>query len=424
MLVEFSVGNYKSFKDIVRFSMVSANLTSKNKGLDNSNIFEYKKSIKLVKTTALYGPNASGKSNLIKAFKFMRNFIINSSKESQVAENIEVESYRLSTSTEKEPSYFEIIFIINDMSYRYGFKIDKDKIHSEWLYRTKEREVNLFFRTNKGITLKKGAFSEGKGLEAKTRPNALFLSVCAQWNGKISFEILMWFRNCGVISGLEDMGYRSFTLKQIEKTDVKNNILAFIQKFDLGISDLNIERSPYTKDILPKDLPEPLSKFLIEQGGDKTTIYTTHKKFNDKGEYIGKETFELDHHESDGTRKAFSFSGPLLDVFQKGMLLIVDELDARFHPIITRAIVQMFHDKDLNPNNAQLVFATHDTNLLDNTFLRRDQIWFMEKDKYGATILYSLVDFKVRNDASFGKDYIAGKYGAIPFLGGIKRLEI
>ena len=120
--------------------------------------------------------------------------------------------------------------------------------------------------------------------------------------------------------------------------------------------------------------------------------------------------------------KAFSFSGPLLDVLANGKVLFVDELDARFHPIITQAIVQMFHDPRTNPQNAQLIFATHDTNLLDNKFFRRDQVWFMEKNKYGATDLYSLVDFKVRNDASFEKDYVAGKYGAIPFLGGLQRL--
>ena len=147
-------------------------------------------------------------------------------------------------------------------------------------------------------------------------------------------------------------------------------------------------------------------------------------KYNERDECVGDELFDLDLNESDGTRKAFALSGPLLDVLENGKVMIIDELDARFHPIITQAIVQAFHDKDINTKNAQLIFATHDTNLLDNKFLRRDQIWFTEKNKYGASDLYSLVDFKVRNDASFEKDYISGKYGGIPFLGGIKRLSI
>ena len=421
MLIEFSVGNYKSFKDIVTFSMVAANLISKNKELDESNIFNYKKSINLVKAAALYGSNASGKSNFIKAIVFMRDLVINSSKETQATEEIRVENYKLSTSTEKLPSFFEIIFVINDTRYRYGFEIDKNIIHSEWLYRAKDRETNLFYRTKEQIS-PKGTFSEGKGLELKTRQNALFLSACAQWNGKISTEILKWFKDCGVISGLSDLGYRHYTEKQLENPETKNKILDFIREFDFGISGLNVKHTSITADSLPKGFPEPLQKLLLEQGGDRTTVFTTHKKFNDNNEHIDDVLFDLDSNESDGTQKAFSFSGPLLDVLTNGLVLFVDELDARFHPIITQTIVQMFHDKRLNPQNAQLIFATHDTNLLDNKFFRRDQVWFMEKNKYGATDLYSLVDFKVRNDASFEKDYIAGKYGAIPFLGGLQRL--
>jgi uncharacterized protein len=421
MLIEFSVGNYKSFKDTVTFSMVAANLTSKNKELDRANIFNYKKSLNLVKTAALYGSNASGKSNFIKAIVFMRNFILNSSKETQVTEEIKVENYQLSTSTENQPSFFEIIFAINDTRYRYGFELDKNSIHSEWLYRAKERETNLFFRTKEEI-LPKGIFAEGKNLETKTRQNALYLSVCAQWNGKISTEVLKWFKDCGIISGLSDVGYRHYTEKQLEHPDTKSKILDFIREFDFGISELNVKRTSITEDSLPKGFPEPIQKLLLNQGGDKTTVFTTHKKFNDNNEHVDDVLFDLDQNESDGTQKAFSFSGPLLDVLASGMILFVDELDARFHPIITQAIVQMFHDKRLNPNNAQLIFATHDTNLLDNKFFRRDQVWFVEKNKYGATELYSLVDFRVRNDASFEKDYIAGKYGAIPFLGGLQRL--
>ena len=423
MLIEFSVGNYKSFKEVVAFSMVAANLSSKNKDLDRNNIFRYKKSICLLKSAAIYGANASGKSNFIKALGLMRNFVINSSKESQATEKINVENYRLSTKTEGVPSFFEIIFSSNEVRYRYGFEIDKNQIHSEWLYRTKEREINLFLR-NKNIISPKSVFKEGKGLESKTRNNALFLSVCAQFNGELSTEILKWFRNIGIISGINDFFYRPFTVNRLEDSDFKDKILTFIREFDFGISALNIKHSSLTEDSLPKGIPGPLAKFFVEQGSNKTSIQTTHKKYDQDNNYIKNEVFDLDENESDGTQKAFSFSGPLLDVLQNGKILIVDELDARFHPIITHSIVQMFHNKDTNPNNAQLIFATHDTNLLDNKFFRRDQIWFTEKNRIGATDLYSLVDFKVRNDASFEKDYISGKYGGIPFIGGLKRLGV
>jgi uncharacterized protein len=421
MLIEFSVGNYKSFRDVVSFSMVAAKLVSKNKEIDATNLFTYKKNINLVKTAALYGANASGKSNFVKAFAFMKSFVINSSKESQAAEDIEVDNFTLSTATESEPSFFEVVFVVDSLRYRYGFKIDRERVHAEWLYRAKEREILLFQRDSEKIE-SKGPFSEGRGLELKTRPNALYLSVCAQWNGAIATEIVQWFRNCGVISGLSDFGYRGFTVQCLEQPDFKEKILSFIRQFDLGISDVNVQHTTVTEESLPKNMPETLQKFLMEQGTNKTNILTTHKKFNDHNQPVGEEIFDLDRHESEGTKKAFSFAGPLLDVLAHGKTLIVDELDARLHPLITQAIVQMFHSSDLNPNNAQLIFATHDTNLLDNRFFRRDQVWFMEKNKYGATDLYSLVDFKVRNDASFEKDYIAGKYGAIPFLGGIIRL--
>jgi len=423
MLIEFGVGNYRSFKDTVTFSMVAANLTSKNKEMDSSNTFAYKKPIDLVKTAALYGPNASGKSNFVKALHFMKNFVINSSKETQVEEDINVDHFKLSTTTESKPSYFEMIFVVDDIRYRYGFELDRERVHSEWLYRTKERETNLFLRNFQNIE-PKGSFPEGKAFVTNTRPNALYLSVCAQWNGSVSTSILKWFKSLGIVSGLSDMGYRPYTLQQLEKVDFKEKVLSFIREFDFGISDFDVKHSTLTTDSIPKDMPEVLQNFLLEKGGKTTTVLTSHKKYDNKNEYVENVMFDLDRHESEGTQKAFSFSGPLIDVLINGKTLIVDELDARLHPMITQQIVGMFHDANLNPKNAQLIFITHDTNLLDNSFLRRDQIWFLEKDRYGATGLYSLVEFKVRNDASLRKNYIAGKYGAIPFLGGIVRLGI
>jgi len=417
MLIEFSVGNYKSFKSPVRLSMVAAKLKSKNKALDESNIFEYTRSVNMLKTAAIYGANASGKSNFVKAISFMRSFVINSSKESQAAEDIDVDNFRLSTETENMPSFFEIIFSFENIRYRYGFELDNKQIHSEWLFRAKQREMNLFLRENGKIT-HNSAFKEGIGLEDKTRDNALFLSVCAQFNGEISTNILRWFGNLGIISGIDDLSYRPTTYQKLDSSYFKRKILSFINEFDLGISDFFVKLEDHIFNKLPSELFKFFPSFEL------AVIHTTHKKYDQNNNYIGDEIFELDKEESDGTRKAFFFAGPLLDTLENGTILIVDELDARFHPMITCSIIQLFHDKSTNPHNAQLIFATHDTNLLDNQFFRRDQIWFAEKNRFGATDLYSLADFKVRNDSSFKKDYISGKYGAIPFIGGLKRLEI
>jgi AAA15 family ATPase/GTPase len=411
--------------------MVAAKLKSENKALDESNIFEYTRSVNILKTAAIYGANASGKSNFVKAISFMRSFVINSSKESQAAEDIDVDNFRLSSETENMPSFFEVIFSFENIRYRYGFELDNKQIHSEWLFRAKQREINLFSR-EKGKITHNTAFKEGFGLEEKTRDNALFLSVCAQFNGEISTNILKWFMRLGIISGIDDLSYRTVNHQKIDKSDFKKRILSFIHEFDLGISDFFVKSASISEDNFQKILSDselvnvfsPLVKFISEQGVKETTIQTTHKKYDIDNNYIGDELFELDQNESDGTRKAFFFAGPLLDTLEKGTILIVDELDARFHPMITCSIIQLFHDKSTNPHNAQLIFATHDTNLLDNQFFRRDQIWFAEKNRFGATDLYSLADFKIRNDSSFKKDYISGKYGAIPFIGGLKRLEI
>lgn len=423
MLIGFTVGNFRSIKSPVTFSMVAGKIVSKNKAIDQSNLFQYKEGVKLLKTAAIYGANASGKSNLFRAIVFFKNFVKNSSKETQAEENIPVESFKLSTTTEKRPSFFEMVFDIGGSIFRYGFEVDQKTIHSEWLFRTKERETVLFKREFQKISVR-GGFPEGEGLEEKTRENTLFLSACAQWNGLISREIIKWFDNLAVISGLDDFLCRRFTERQLENPETKGKILGLIREFDLGISDLAFKKNVITSTSLPKNMPKEIKELILSNKSENTSVRTTHLKLNEDDEVVGKVIFDLDENESEGTRKAFSLSGPLMDVFERGMVLVIDEFDARMHPIISKAIVQMFHDETRNPKNAQLIFVTHDTNLLDNSFFRRDQIWFTEKRKNSATDLFSLVDFKVRNDASFEKDYISGKYGGIPFLGWVNRVDV
>ena len=404
MLIEFSVGNYRSFKEPVTLGMVAAKLRAKNKELDDNNLFPMTSSISLLKSAAIYGANASGKSNLIQAIRLMRGFVLASSKDTQTAEPIGVESFKLSTDTENEPSYFEVIFYLEERRYRYGFEADTQKVHSEWLYHVpNKRETRLFLREGNDFSLS-SVFKEGRGLTDKTRDNALFLSVVAQFNGPIARNILVWFRNLGLISGLSDEKHRRFTIKNIQDETLKDKIISFVKQMDVGISDIGVGQeeigSIYTAPI----------------------VTTLHKNYDGDGAFISETSFDMDNNESEGTKKLFYLSGPLLDILQFGSVLIIDELDARFHPLITSTIIGLFNSKSTNPNNAQLIFATHDTNLLSNKLFRRDQIWFTEKDKYGATDLYSLAEIKVRNDASFEKDYIAGKYGAIPFIGGLHHL--
>lgn len=407
--------------------MVTAPISAQDKEVDERNIVTVDKELNILKSAAIYGANSSGKSNLAKAMSFMRSFIINSSKETQITEKIDIEPFRLSTETEEQPSYFEIIFLVEKTQYRYGFELDVNEVLSEWLYYVPNvRETKLFIRKKQNFDINKkyGA----KDLKPRTRSNALFLSVCAQFNVEIANKLLDWISNkFKVISGLNARGYEGYTEEcLVNKNQQSDAIINLIKKLDLGISDLNVKRVEVTEDQLPSDFPEEFKSLLFS---DKSKVPFTyhndiyHRKYDETGNPIKQEIFDLKRDESEGTKKIFQISGLLIDALLDGKVLVIDEFDARLHPLINQAIVKLFNSSETNPNNAQLIFMTHDTNLLDKKLLRRDQIWFTEKTRYEYTDLYSLVDYNVRNDASFEKNYIKGRYGAIPFFGNLSQFS-
>ncbi|MEH2293809.1 AAA family ATPase [Nostoc sp.] len=381
--------------------MVAANIVAKEKELDDNNVFALDDDLKLLNRAVIYGANASGKSNLPKALSFMKWFMINSSKETQSTEKIGVEPFELSTETEAKPSFFEIVFLLDGTKYRYGFEANQKRVISEWLfYVPKTNQTRLFERVSDGNLRKIKYLSnifKGKGIYPKTRKNALFLSVAAQFNVEIAERILDWLtKQVNIVSGLDDQDHLSYTLNSlVENNDNKSEIIQLIKKLDLGIEQIRIKGA---------------------------SIKTGHKKFNKQGNYVSRKFFDLDSQESEGTKKIISIAGLLIDTLKYGKVLIFDEFDARLHPLISKAIVELFNSKNTNSNNAQLIFMTDDTNLLSNKLFRRDQIWFTEKNKYGATDLYSLVEYKIPNDASFESDYIKGRYGAIPFIGDLSQI--
>lgn len=404
--------------------MVAANLVSKYKNLDEDNTFTVDSDLKLLKSAAIYGANASGKSNLAEALTFMRWFMVNSSKETQSTDEIGVENFKLSTETEAAPSFFEIVFLLNQQKFKYGFEATVDRVVSEWLfYVPKTRETPLFKRSLEKIISSKKYGADG--IQQRTRRNALFLSVSAQFNVEIAEEILDWATDqLKVVSGLDDRGYKGYTVDCLVKNENRKEILQLLKKLDLGISQVEVEQSELTADFFPDDMPDELRKMIIKgSGGKVTSIQTVHQKFDEKGNYVSDELFSLESQESEGTQKVFALAGPLVDALNYGKAVVIDEFDARFHPLISCAIVSLFNSSVSNPNNAQLIFMTHDTNLLSNRIFRKDQIWFTEKDRYGATTLYSLVEYKgVRSDASYENDYIKGRYGAIPYIGSLSHI--
>ncbi len=415
MFVQFKVNNFLSFKETVTFSMIGYNPIKEHETDNDSNaVFDYSsEKIKILKSTVLYGANGSGKSNLIKAMSFFKTFILTSSNENQVDDEIKIIPFLLSTQTTQLPSSFEMVFYINETRYRYGFEVDKEKIHKEWLFtlqnETSNKETKLFTREFQEIKFNKLFFKEGKGIVEKTRQNALFLSTISQFNGEISMKILKWFKkDFNIISGLESTT-TLYTISKFQKEEeFKTKVINFFKSIKIGFDNIEIGEEDN----------------IIEKSTE-VFINTFHKKFNDKNQFLKYEMIDFNL-ESKGTTKIFSLLGPIIDTIENGKILVVDELDSRLHTLLTIELIKLFHLK-VN-KKAQIIFTSHDTNLLKKEIFRRDQIWFVEKNEMGATDLSSLVEFKinqttVRNDASFEKDYLLGKYGAIPFLGDIQKFK-
>lgn len=431
MLLQFSIKNFRTFKDKATLSLIASNYDKDTR--EDENIYpEEIFGLRLLKSAVIYGANASGKSKLLDAFAFIRYFVINSSKESQKGEIIDVHPFLLSDETEYEPSEFEIIFLYNKTLYRYGFEATKDKIVSEWLYyKPKTKEVELFYREENNFNTHNRSFTKGGTVvkEGLVRDNALLVSVAAQFNEKTAINVIEWFKRFRTLSGLNESGYQGFTMGKTEDPKHKAKILELLKAADLGIQDIKLQKLDI--DSLPKGMPKDLRDKIIREVSEEkkefvSDVLTTHKKYNIDKKAIDNVIFSLDNDESSGTSKFFALTGPILDVLENGYTLVVDELDSKLHPNLVCKIASLFNSKELNKKNAQLIFNTHDTNLLSSGLFRRDQIWFTNKDKYGEAKLYSLADFKsdeVRKTEPFEDNYIMGKYGAVPFLGFFDNLK-
>ena len=426
MLVQFKTQNYLSFHEEMTFSMVASSIHEH----EDSNLYPVDKSLRLLKSAVVYGANSSGKSNLCKAMRFMRFFVINSSKERQAEEPIPVRNFRLNSECDNKPSSFEMVFIQEGIRYRYGFEATGKYVSSEWLFRVvpkKRKEEMLFCRERQEFELGK-EYLKTKDITQRTRENALFLSVDAQFNGLVSLAVLKWFRNLVVISGLEQRWDEAIALAS-NKTYVNDEFLPALKIIDDGIESIDIEKIDLDLDSAPEIMKQflqtlkQLSNSSAELPNETFKINLMRRKYDAENHFVSVESFDLINEESMGTQKYFGLLSPVLRALKNGQVLVVDELESSLHPIMTRYLIQMFHAHAGTSLPAQLIFNTHDTNLLNKNLFRRDQIWFTEKNRYGATDLYSLIEYKVRNDATFQKDYLEGRYGAVPFIGNVKAVQ-
>jgi hypothetical protein len=400
MLLEFTVGNFLSFKDKKTFSLEAGSISEHKDNVAKEGKY------KVLRSAVIYGANSSGKSNFIKALDFMVTIIKNSSKLNST-DKLNAKPFLLNTETENSPSFFEILFTDANKRYRYGFEINNDKIHSEWLYildGKSNKETLFFIRNLNGIGVSE-VFEEAKGFIENARENGLFLSLLDQLNIEVAKTVMLFVNlNLKVISGIEHKDNISMTKSFYEFDDnYKKKVEIFIKNLNLGFSNFIVEINN-------------------EDAFFENKIKTSHRKFDKFGNLDSFVDFKLKDQESSGTNKLFDIVGYIVYSLEFGGVLVIDELDSKLHPILTQEIIKLFNNPETNPKNAQLIFTTHDTNLLGANLFRRDQIWFTEKDDFEATDMYSLLEFKdedgntIRKDRSFEKDYIRGRYGAIPYI--------
>ncbi len=441
MILQFSVTNYRSFKEKSTLSLLASNYDKDTRESENV-VLNKKFNHRILKSAVIYGANAGGKSKFVEALIFMRRFVIMSSKDTQKGDPIAIEPFRLSTETISQGSEFEIVFYLKNNLYRYGFEVNREKIIAEWLYhKTKTKENEIYYRDYQEIIYKTKKLAKLETLvnEKLIRDNALLLSVLAQFNDSLAESFLEWFRGLKVISGLKEEGYLNDTMLLSKNIEQKERILKFLHNADIGIDDFRLKKHTFEEfDVekmndVSKELKDVIlgidsymKKIMKEENEESfSDVITFHKQYNNNGDYVKSIEFSLREDESSGTRKYFALIGQIIKIIDEGGVLFVDELDSKIHPNLVCKIISIFNSTKLNPNHAQLVFNSHDTNLLSSGLFRRDQIWFVKKSKVGASKLYSLADFKtdeVRKNEAFENNYIRGKYGAIPFLGDFENI--
>ena len=419
MLIEFKVTNFRSIKETQTLSMVAGNAT-KDKELE-SNTFEsgITNLSSLVRSAVIYGPNASGKSNLIAALAFLDGMVRESAREAQVGEPIEINPFRLDAASRNEDTEFEIHFISQNVRYQYGFSLNAERIKSEWLTAYPNGKAQKWFERQYDASTGQyeyqfsPSFTEGKARQERanyTIANNLYLSVAVQKNSQQLLPVFTWFQK--KLNYILSMNHLSDgrTSRMCQDTEGKKEVLAFMNAAGIGVKDFRVDKVLFTLNDLPADFPDEFKqKVLKDMEG--------HVSFDTKFLYQSNDTKELIPFdmtdESDGTRALFSFVVPWLEMIKNDEIVFVDEIDTSLHPLLVHHLVKLLN---CSTSRAQLVFTTHDTTLLSQRIMRTDQVWFVEKDQQQSTQLYSLADFSPRKNDALEKGYLNGRYGAIPFL--------
>lgn len=436
MLVDFTIKNFMSYRDEVSLSMMASTTVKECESSEGySNLSYLSDAKRVLRTAAIYGANGSGKSTMVAALDIFKSMVLRSFVDEHFVKHLSSLYYRFDRMGKDEPVSMQMIFICQGVRYRYGFEVHEGKVQTEWLFQLPSdavKESYCFKREGTAIKVNGKVMKGARGVDSKTRMNALFLSTAAQFNVEAAMIVKEWFRKrFNILSGLDD-NTLAFTAKAfMYNTTIREQILKMIGIVDSCIKDVNVKEN--VKELNGQTAPlEVLNRLGISLPSDlnkkieqhELEISATHDVY-EGGEVIGNDSLNFNM-ESLGTTKLFALLGPFFDTIQNGGVLVIDEFGASLHTQLSIELLKLFYST-LNKNGAQLIITTHDTNLLRKDLLRRDQIWFAEKSKEGASDLYSLVEYKinqansVRNDASFSKDYLLGRYGAIPYFGNIEK---
>ncbi|WP_335342338.1 AAA family ATPase [Sedimenticola hydrogenitrophicus] len=417
MLIDFSVTNFLSIRDRATLSLVSG----KGSELSESHIISATAPSvpDLLRGAVIYGANSAGKSNLIKALHVMKLLVEESAKEGQSGESLKIHPFLFDDHSADQPTEFEINFVVEGVRYQYGFAATSRMVLEEWLYAYPKGRPQRWIERAYDPNSKKYAWGSMDKLTGQkqvwqeaTRSNALFLSTAVQLNSKQLKPVYDWFDNDLRIAGIG--GWEpSFTMGLCEENNDRERVMDFLRVADLNISDIELNKKEFDPDDLPGDIPASIREDLLRRldGRSVRTLQTVHTTANGR-----RVLLDFDN-ESDGTQKIFALAGPWIYSLRNGYTLIIDELHDNLHPLMVRYLVGLFNSAETNPNNAQLIFTTHDTSLLDQDVFRRDQVWFCDKDDSQSSQLYPLTHFKPRKKVeNLERGYLAGRYGALPYI--------
>lgn len=411
MLIQFNFKNFKSYKEETSLDMTATSIKE-----HPYNVVENIKGNNLLKVAAIYGANASGKTGVVDAFDFVRYFVLESFAKQNESKGIPIKRFAFDEKSRNDKAEFEVFFIYDEREYQYGFTLDNKKVYQEYLYKRKynfKEKYDTLFERNLNDIKCGTAFKDGEKVKDLVDDATLFLTLTSKLKVKEAKKVMDWFVKTNVIdfgnSVTEIVLSRMLPIEDLKEEKYKRLLEDFMKAIDIGIDGIRVEEIKNTLD---------------EDGKSSYKLYSKHKSI-DNNEFIEIPFSE----ESSGTQKMFELYRFLMNSLEEGTTLFIDELDAKIHPLLLRYIINMFHDPQINKNNAQLVYTTHDIYTLTKETFRRDEIWFTEKDDRGVSSLYSLAEYrledskKVRNDASYNKEYLLGRYGAIPLLREFKLVE-